>query len=79
MVGGETFYQWPVTSGVSQRSVLTPTLVLVYINDITQKIDCDISLFADVTFIYRTVDTENDKMKFWREMYEEGFNLENVL
>ena len=42
----------PVTSGVSQGSVLGLTLFLLYINDIADVPKSELRLFADDTVLY---------------------------
>lgn len=44
--------------------MLGPTLFLVYINDLPQQVDCNISLFADDTLIYQPVNCHADKQRF---------------
>ena len=44
-----------VTSGIPQGSVLGPTLFLVYINDMPDKINALIKLFADDAKVYNRV------------------------
>ena len=39
-----------------------PLLFLVYINDITEVISSDIRIFADDTFIFRTVDSDSTRL-----------------
>ena len=44
----------------TSRSVLGPTLFLVYINDIANGIQSQLRLFADDCIIYRTINTPED-------------------
>ena len=44
-----------VSSGVPQGSVLGPLLFLLYVNDIPEQIECNISMFADDAKIYTAV------------------------
>ena len=47
VVGGEYSHWKQIEAGVPQGSVLGPLLFLIFINDITQNIESDMSLFAD--------------------------------
>ena len=45
--------QWRnVTAGVPQGSILGPLFFLVYINDLTENLRCNIKLFADDTSLF---------------------------
>ena len=53
-----------VTSGVPQGSVLGPTLFLCYINDLPDLLSCKVSLYADDTLLYQTVNNNKDAEVF---------------
>ena len=53
-----------VTSRVPQGSVLGPIWFLIYINNLPRQVDCCISLFADDTLIYQTVNCSAEKQRF---------------
>ena len=50
----------PVTSGVSQDSVLGPILFHIYINDLPDEVCSHVRLFADDTALYLTMESEDD-------------------
>jgi hypothetical protein len=58
-----------VTSGVPQGSVLGPVLFLLFINDIVEAVEhCSIRLFADDTLIFLPVESQDDILKFQRDL-----------
>ena len=69
LVEGQTSGPAPVTSGVPLGSVLGP-LLLLYINDMPQKVDSIIRLFADETLLYRKIQTLHDSQTLQDDLDE---------
>ena len=59
MVDGEKSDFVALLSGVPQGSVIGPVLLLAYINDLPQNIRSRVRLFADDTFLYLTMTSED--------------------
>jgi len=57
-----------VTSGVPQRSVLGPTLFLLYINGLPKALTCNVSLYTDDTLIYQKVNSREKSMEFQKNI-----------
>ena len=62
---GKSSQEYPVNAGVSQGSILDPTLFLLYINDLADDISCDIAIYADDTTLYSKCDQASD---MWQQL-----------
>ena len=57
---GNSLQEYPVNVGVYQGSILGPTLILLYINDLPDDVICDIAIYADDTTLYSKCDQASD-------------------
>ena len=58
ILNGQSSEWRDVSAGVPQGSVLGPLFFLIYINDLTNNLQCDVKLFADDTSLFTLVDNE---------------------
>ena len=61
-----------VNSEVTQGSVLTPIMFLVYVNDMTEGISNYISLFADYTKLLRKIRNFKDCEELQNDINKDG-------
>ena len=57
--------QYPVNAGVSQGSILGPTLFLLYINDLFDDVICNLAIYADNTNLYSKFNQASD---LWQQL-----------
>ena len=57
---GKSSKEYSLNAGVSQGSILGPTLFLLYINDLADDVICDIAIYADDNSLYSRCDQASD-------------------
>ena len=65
VLDGKSSQEYPVNAGVPQRSILGPTLSLLYINDLPDDVICNIAIYADDTTLYSKCDQASD---LWQQL-----------
>ena len=60
ILDGKSLQEYPVNAGVPQRSLLGPTLFLLYSNDFPDDVICNIAICAGDTNFYSKCDQASD-------------------
>ena len=60
VLDGTSSQEYSFYNGVSQGSILGPTLFLLYINDLVDDVIYDIAIYADDTTLYSKYDWASD-------------------
>ena len=65
VLDGKSSQEYPVNAGVSEDSILGPTLFLLYINDLPDNVICSIAIYADDNTFYSKCNYSSD---LWQEL-----------
>ena len=65
VLDGKYSQKYPVDAGVPQGSIHSPTLFLLYINDLPDDVICNIAIYADDTTLYSKCDQTSD---LWQQL-----------
>ena len=75
VLNGKSSEEYLVNAGVPQSSIVGSPLFLLYINDLTDDVICDIGIYVDDTTLYSKCDQASD---LWQQL-ELASELESVL
>ena len=65
VLDGKSSQEYPINAGVPQGSILGPTLLLLYINDLPDDVIRDIAIYVDDTTLYSKCDQASD---LWQQL-----------
>ena len=63
VLDGKSSQEYLVNAGVPQDSILALTLFLLYINDLSNDVICNIAIYDNDTTLYSMCDQESDLWK----------------
>ena len=65
VLDGKSSQEYPVNAGVLQGSILGPALFLLYINDLSDSVICNIAIYTDDTTLFSKCDQASD---VWQQL-----------
>ena len=65
VMDGKSSQEYPVNAGISQVSILGPTLFLLYIDDLPDYVICNVDIYTDDTTLYSKYDQVSD---LWQQL-----------
>ena len=65
VLDGKSSQEYPVNAGVPQGSMFGPILFLLYINDLSDDVICNIAIYADDITLYSKCDQTSD---LWQQL-----------
>ena len=65
VLDGKSSEKYPVNTGAPQDSILGPALFVLYINDLSDNVICNIAIYADDTTLYSKCDQASD---LWQQL-----------
>ena len=65
VLDGKSSQEYPINVEIPQGSILGPTLLLSYTNDLPDDVICDIAIYADDTTLYSECDQVSD---LWQQL-----------
>ena len=68
LLNGITSSKLSVDSGVPQVTVLGPTLLLLFIGDLPEHLNCNVRLFSDDCVLYRNVKNQSDSEQLQKDL-----------
>ena len=66
VLNGKSSQEYAVNAGVPQEPIQGPTLFLLYINDLSDDIICNIAIYANDTTLYSKCDQVTDDL--WQQL-----------
>ena len=79
VLDGKSPQDYSVNTGVSQGSILGPTLFVLYINDLLVDVICDIAIYADDTALYYKCDQASDLWQHLELAFELKSDLQDIV